>query len=57
MGSVRRERLKLPPEANERTPFERFKDLASRLVRVPKAEIDKQAELYRVGRREQKKRS
>jgi len=40
-----------PPDADDaRTPFERFQDLARRLLRVPKAEIDEQAKRYRKAR-------
>jgi len=54
---AKRSRLKWPGAArDDRTPFERFKDLAGRLVRVPKAEIEKQAEQYRQERAKQTKR-
>jgi hypothetical protein len=33
--------------AKEPTPFERFKEFTRRLVAVPKAEIDRQARVYR----------
>ncbi len=42
-----------PPPAPEPAPFDAFKELAAKLVRVPKAEADQKEAAYQ---REQKKK-
>jgi len=43
-GQEKKEVIK--DDARPPTPFERFTDLARRIVTVPKAEIDKRAKVY-----------
>lgn len=47
-----RERLfpKPPDESGPRTPYERFSDLASKVLRVPKEEIDKREKEWKQGK-------
>jgi len=47
--------LKMPPsKAKTETPFERFKQLAKRVVSTPQAEIQKRETEWKNGRKEHK---
>jgi hypothetical protein len=35
---------KTPPPKDEKTPFQRFEELAKQIVSVPKREVDKRAQ-------------
>lgn len=49
-------RVKWPDAAREDIrPFQKFQELARRLVRVPKAEVEKEAEAFRAARGKRKK--
>lgn len=39
-----------PPTKREPTPFEKFQDLAKRVIAVPKSEIDKREAVYKRAR-------
>lgn len=53
---MRPPKVRWPGAAKDASPYEKFRELASRLVRVPKAEAEERAKEYREERARRKKR-